>query len=249
LKSLLFFAGCGTSADLPRLEPGLHGEVYLPRGEGPFPGLVIIHGSGGVKAVYREEARYLAEKGIAGLVIDYYSMVGQGGSTQEERIRRWEDWQQRVIQGDDFLRGMPEIDPDRVGLMGLSLGGAPAISVVPRIPEVAVLVDFFGPNIECWYISWWMDYKTESHWDELASFPPTIILHGSMDPIVSVGHSRDFFDSLKASGTIVEFHEFKGSLHAVNDSQAGFSKSTEQSERARALVLEFLDKYLKGQDG
>lgn len=247
--SLLLVVGCGTSADLPRLEPGLHGEVYLPEGDGPFPGLVIIHGSGGVKSVYEEEARYLAEKGIAGLVIDYYSEVGQGGSTQKERIRRWKDWQQRVIQGYEFLRGLPEIDPDRVGLMGLSLGGALAISVVPQIPEVAVLVDYFGPNIESWYVSWWLGYTTESYWDDLASFPPTIILHGSMDPIVSVGHSRDFFEALKENGRIVEFHEFKGSLHAFNDSEAGFSKSTEQSERARSLVLEFLDEYLKGQDG
>lgn len=247
--SLLLVAGCGTSADLPRLEPGLHGEVYLPEGDGPFPGLIIIHGSGGVKSVYEEEARYLAEKGIAGLVIDYYSEVGQGGSTQKERIRRWKDWQQRVIQGYEFLRGLPEIDPDRVGLMGLSLGGALAISVVPQIPEVAVLVDYFGPNIESWYVSWWLGYTTESYSEDLAFFPPTIILHGSMDPIVSVGHSRDFFEALKENGRIVEFHEFKGSLHAFNDSEAGFSKSTEQSERARSLVLEFLDEYLKGQDG
>ncbi len=245
----VLLAGCGTSADLPQLEPGLHGEVYLPAGEGPFPGLVILHGSGGVKPVYREEAKYLAENGIAGLVIDYYSGVGQGGNTQAERIKRWNDWQQRIVQGFDFLRGLPEIDPDRVGLMGLSLGGALAVSIVPREPEVAILVDYFGPNVDSWYVSGWLGYKAENYCDDLASFPPTIILHGSKDPIVSIGNSRDFFEVLKKNNRVVEFYEFKGSLHAFNDPDAGISKSTEQSDRARALVLDFLNRYLKGQEG
>ena len=111
LVVLVFLAGCGTSADHPQLEPGLHGEIYLPEGKGPFPGLVIIHGSGGVKSVYLEEARYLAENGIAPTV--QVSVPGEAIAAIRTRS---------LVRGDDVVVGLA----NRVVLPGRDHRFAPA---------------------------------------------------------------------------------------------------------------------------
>ena len=49
-------------------------DVYIPPGDGPFPGVVVIHGGGwksGSVAKFKQEARYLAEHGFVAFAVTY----------------------------------------------------------------------------------------------------------------------------------------------------------------------------------
>ncbi len=66
--------------------------------------------------------------------------------------------------------------------------------------------------------------------------PPFLILHGERDPLVPVGQSAILFDALRKAGVQVTFHRIAGAGHGGPD----FNTPV-----VRAMVLAFLDQYLK----
>ena len=103
----------------------LAGTLTEPRGDGPFPAVLLITGSG---AQNRDEevfghkpflviADHLTSKGIAVLRVDDR---GIGGSTGEMSMATSEDFASDVLAGVHFLTEQSEIDPSRIGLIGHS---------------------------------------------------------------------------------------------------------------------------------
>ncbi len=69
-----------------------------------------------------------------------------------------------------------------------------------------------------------------------ADDPPFLILHGDRDPLVPVGQSEIFFESLRKAGVNATFHKIVG---------AGHGGPQFNSPVARAMVLAFLDQHFK----
>jgi uncharacterized protein len=117
----------------------LPGTLTVPVGAGPFPAVVLVHGSGpndrdetvgGVK-VFKDLAEGLASRGIAVLryekrTLQYRArLAGTGKFTvQEEAV---ED----AVKAIALLRSQPEVNGKRVFVIGHSLGAY----VAPRIAE------------------------------------------------------------------------------------------------------------------
>jgi dipeptidyl aminopeptidase/acylaminoacyl peptidase len=128
----------------------LPGLLALPEGPGPFPAVVLIHGSGpndrdqtiGPNHSFRDLAHGLAARGIASLRYDKRTRV-----RPEEFVARAYTVQEEVIDdvlaAVELLRQRAEVDPDRVSLVGHSLGGllAPRIAALlePRPASVVLL--------------------------------------------------------------------------------------------------------------
>lgn len=123
-------------------ENGLPGLLTLPAGQGPFPAVVLVHGSGpndrdetlGINKPFRDLAWGLAERGVAAVRFDKRSLVrpqelvglGEALTVKEEVI-------DDALAALRLLRGRPEIDAGRVFVLGHSLGGM----LVPRIAASA----------------------------------------------------------------------------------------------------------------
>jgi acetyl esterase len=94
-------------------------DVYMPSGEGPFPGVMVIHGGGwyrGGTSWFAEEAQYLAERGFVAFAITYRL------APEDPFPAPLEDVQTAV----EFVRAHSEefnLDPNRVGALGGSAGG------------------------------------------------------------------------------------------------------------------------------
>src|SRR5712691_9986637 len=98
----------------------LQGDLYLPKGAGPFPVLVAVHGGGwvqGARSAFRSWGPYLAAHGYALFAISY-SFAKTGQKTYPHAV-------QDVLAGVQFVRGSAKdfkLDAERVGLIGASAG-------------------------------------------------------------------------------------------------------------------------------
>ena len=102
------------------------GVLFLPDNLTPDetrPGIVMCHGFTAVKEVILPEiAQRLAELGYVVLTFDYRFLGASGGEPRRQIIpmRQIED----ICNAVTFLQSQPEVNPDRLGLFGVSLGGA-----------------------------------------------------------------------------------------------------------------------------
>lgn len=130
----------------------LAGTLTIPEGQGPFPAMVLVSGSGQQD---RDEelmnhrpfwviADYCALHGIAVL---RYDDRGIGGSTGEVENATSLDFSYDAEAAFDYLRNRKEINASKVGILGHSEGGVINFMVSSRRPEVAFLVSLAGPSV------------------------------------------------------------------------------------------------------
>ena len=130
----------------------LTGTLTTPEGDGPFPALVLVSGSGQQN---RDEelmnhrpfwviADYLTRHGIAVL---RYDDRGMGGSTGEVQNATSLDFSYDAEAAFDFLLNRKEINASQIGILGHSEGGIINFMVSARRPEVAFLISLAGPAV------------------------------------------------------------------------------------------------------
>lgn len=149
-----------TVADYPRVEREvrftsgevtLAGSLTLPRGPGPFPAVVALSGAGAQDrdglASSAEEARvmpaFFAQAGIALLRTDDR---GVGGSTGDSVEATFDDLVADARAAMAFLAERPDIDSNRIGLLGASQGAAIAARTAAE-HGAAFVVLYSGPGL------------------------------------------------------------------------------------------------------
>jgi hypothetical protein len=128
------------------------GTLTLPPGDGPFPAVLMITGSG---AQNRDEAimghrpflvlaDHLTRRGVATLRVDDRGVGGSTGNTMSATIA---DNAGDALAGVTFLQTQPRVDPRRIGLLGHSEGGWVAPLAATRSAGVAFLVLLAAPGV------------------------------------------------------------------------------------------------------
>ncbi|MGD8453595.1 MAG: alpha/beta fold hydrolase [Phycisphaerae bacterium] len=129
----------------------LPGTLTVPTGDGTFPGVVLVHGSGAhdrdetvaAQKPFRDLAWGLASRGIA--VLRY-----EKRTKAHPRACKADEWTLETETIDDavaaaaLLRTRPEIDPQRVFVVGHSLGGIAAPYIAQRDNKLAGIVVLAG---------------------------------------------------------------------------------------------------------
>jgi len=202
------------------------------------PALVWIHGSGsdqnflgwhpGSYRMYYSLCQYLAQQGYVILTPDYrgssgYSREWSTGVYMGIGVNDTAD----VAAGADYLKTLSYVDPDRIGVFGLSYGGfltLQALTVDPTLwragVDVAGVVDWatYGsgyttPRLgtpvqhpEIYDIS-----APIQHMEKLVR--PLLVLHGTNDRNVSFADSLRLFDVLIKLGKPFESQIYPGEIH------------------------------------
>ena len=130
----------------------LAGEVALPDGDGPHPAVVLINGSGdqdrdvtiGQFRLFADLAGHLAQAGIASLRWDDRGVGGSDGYGPHTTL---EDRAGDVEAAVELLRTHPDIDADRIGLIGHSEGGFIAPIVANRSHSIAFVALLAGSAV------------------------------------------------------------------------------------------------------
>jgi carboxymethylenebutenolidase len=210
---------------------------YETKGKGKRPLVILLHDATGFKPkgaqqfLYGECCKILAREGYKVLLVRFFDRTGheeldpQNPNKDGKHFAAWRDTVRDAVL---FARMQPDADPERIGILGFSLGGYLGVAVAAQ-PElkVAALVEFFGGLHE-------EIHKTLKH------LPVTLIIHGKKDTVVPVKHAHEFkkaMDDRKLKCEIEIYdveHLFKGEPWWGRDIQA-----------AQKRTLAFFAKHLQ----
>jgi len=149
--------------DFSLKEAPLNGRVWLPRGEGPFPLVLVVHGNHQMEEHsdpgYAYLGELLASRGFAAVSVDENFVNGTWSGDfrgKEMPLRAWlllehlEQWREWNETNGHPVEG--KVDLDRVALIGHSRGGeavaiAAAFNRLPHFPDDATVAFDYGFGI------------------------------------------------------------------------------------------------------
>ncbi len=119
----------------------LYGRLTIPDGNGPFPAVVLVHGSGNDKATdYYYNGDFYAAHGIAALTYDKRGTGSSNGTYTFDYYKLAGD----VAAAVAYLGSRPEIEPSAIGLSGYSQGGWVAPLAASLCSDIQYVIVNYG---------------------------------------------------------------------------------------------------------
>ena len=256
--ALLALGGCaavgGSSVSIPPHQirtaripaKPLTGSLVLPGGTGPFPVVIVMHGCGGIGPGQWRWQRRLNEWGYAALVLDSFGprgVVSVCAPADQPNVTAF-DRAGDAISAALFLRGMPRIDGNRIGVIGMSHGGATAARVALR-PYGSEIPGLIKASV---------DYYGGCGNPGQYSGMPLLALAGDADTWGQPASSCQSFGRVLRKGQPFEVHVYPGVAHAFENPDSAekamfghpLGYNAEAAEDSFARVHAFLDRWLRG---
>lgn len=125
--------------------------LALPEGEGPFPGIVVIHEAYGLNENIKDIARRFADQGYAALAVDLFN--GRNRAICMFRFMGGILFDSLNNQGIQdlkaaltYLSAQPQVDSERVGAVGYCMGGSFAIAWACTDDRLKAIAPYYGGN-------------------------------------------------------------------------------------------------------
>jgi carboxymethylenebutenolidase len=212
--------------------------AYLarPAGDGVFPGLLVCHENRGLNAHIRDVARRFAKEGYVALAIDLLAREGGTEAFDPDQVpgllgqagveRHVADF----IAGFHYLRGLPFVDGERIGMTGFCFGGGITWQVVTVLPELKAAVPFYGlaPNLE-----------------KVPDIGAAVLgVYAGLDQRINAG-IKGLAAALAEAGVTYQIEIYPGVNHAFhNDTSARYDEA--QATQAWRDTLAWFERYLRG---
>lgn len=187
----------------------IFGILRLPRGEGPFPAVIYIHGSVGPQ--FYHETVWLStfrSLGFATLQINsflprgVFTTIGQQDSVTEASLVR------DVFAAAVKLSEHPAIDASRIGVMGSSKGGIAALVSGKQSFQRKWLPD---QQKLAFHIALYPFCHTFSNYDFST---PVLVMSGSDDTWVGVENCAVMVEEMQAAAVDARFKLYPGAVHS-----------------------------------
>lgn len=234
--------------------------VYPGRGEGPRPVLIDIHGGPEAQARLRTGESSLQRAGITVITPNVRGSTGYGktfASLDDQYLR--EDAVRDIGALLDWIAEQPDMDPDRVAVIGGSYGGYMVLaSLVHYSPRLTCGIDVVGVSNFVTFLENTADYRRDlrraEYGDEripemrafLESISPLnhaeriasrlMVVQGANDPRVPVGESRQLVDRVRTNGLDVAYMEGENEGHGFRHPWNAFYANVAQQERLRECL-------------
>lgn len=117
-----YFDAITKTAELPR--QAIQGSLFLPRGTGPFPVVIIVPGSLGLGIHHIASAVPLTDASIAVCAIDPFGARSVTSTVGDQTQYSYAASAWDVLATVNHLAALPEIDAARIGAQGHSRGGS-----------------------------------------------------------------------------------------------------------------------------
>jgi dipeptidyl-peptidase 4 len=218
----------------------LYGRLFLPpdfNQQTKYPVLVYVYGGPHIQRIQNrwiEASRlwlyYMAQQGFIIFTLDNRGTANRGLEFEQTTFRRLGTVEiEDQITGVEYLKSLPYIDSERIGVYGWSYGGFMTTSLMTRVPEV-FKVGVAGGSVTDWkfyeimYTERYMDtpqsnpegYKESSVFNYIHNLKGKLLLiHGTSDPVVVLQHSLSLIEKAVELGVELEYFPYIGSEHSV----------------------------------
>lgn len=223
-----------------------------------YPTVVYVYGgphAHNVDASWHWASRswetYMAQKGYVLFILDNRGSENRGRDFEQATFRNLgQEEMKDQMKGVEFLKSLPYVDMDRLGVHGWSFGGFMTTSLMTTYPDVFKVGVAGGPVID-W--KWYEVMYGERYMDTPESNPEGYartsllakaknlkgklqIIIGMNDPTVVPQHALQFLDACIKAGTQPDFFVYPGEGHNM----MGHS-SVHLHER----ITQYFEDYLK----
>jgi dienelactone hydrolase len=188
-------------------ESNARAELYTPPSAGPFPAVVVLHGCDGVGRHYRDWARQLAAWGYVAMLVDSFrprgiSNVCNHGMEVPPLVRARD-----AFAAADYLRTLPNVRSDRIGVVGFSHGGW---TVLKAVLVGNVQQDGASPFVVA--VAFYPGCETPG--SPLAT--DTLILIGDADDWTPVDRCERWYAQAQRAGHVLQLKVYPGALHGFD---------------------------------
>ncbi|HYW37391.1 MAG TPA: dienelactone hydrolase family protein [Terriglobales bacterium] len=199
-------------------------DAYLPEtSNGPVPAVLALYGAGGNVSGMGRYASTLAAQGFAVYLLHYFDRSGIDSADKQTIFRNFPLWMKTLWDAISFVETQPQVDGERIALLGFSLGAYLSLANSAIDHRVKAVVEFFGG----------MPKEMNLFMRRLC---PVLILHGEADPTVPVEEAYRLQKLLEKKGIPYEIKIYPGVGH-------GFESEIWREAGLRSL--QFLQRYLE----
>ncbi len=213
----------------------VQGILYTPAGQGPFPGIIVIHEWWGLNDWVKEQASKLADQGYEALAIDLYrGKVATTPDLAHELMRGVpDDRASRDLKGAlDFLASQPKVKKNRIGAIGWCMGGGYSLDVALDEPTLAADVINYGHLV------------TDP--DAIKKInAPVLGLFGALDQGITPDDVHKFEAAMKQQGKKIDIKIYDDAGHAFENPNNKSGYRPADAADAWQRTVKFLSENLK----
>jgi len=146
----------------------LAGMLFIPDGKGPFPAVVIIHGSGTSvrdNIWYLTLTKHLQDHGVVVLLPDKRGSVKSEGDWHTSSM---EDLATDTIAAVDFLKGQGMVKISAIGVVGMSQGGWIAPVAANQSTDIEFIINVVGTSLTSYDV---LHYEETNNLREMGFLP------------------------------------------------------------------------------
>lgn len=230
-------------------------EAYMarPQGEGPFPGVVVIHHAPGWDEWTMEVAWKLAHRGYAVISPHLYGRHGTDPDEAPVRARSRGGMRDDQVMGDvdgaaKYLRGRP-FSNGKIGLIGFCSGGRQTFLAACTVPGIDAAIDCWGGGVIVDDPSKLTDAQPVAPITFAENLNcPLLGLFGNEDTSPTPDEVNRTEEELKRLNKTYEFYRYEGAGHAFFSTDR-YRYRPEQAVDAWKRITSFYDRYLKPSGG
>ncbi|MBX7245439.1 MAG: dienelactone hydrolase family protein [Candidatus Sumerlaeaceae bacterium] len=202
-------------------------EQFWPKGCGPFPAVVVLHGSDGLcenGAAYRAVCRQITAEGAVALLVHYWDRGGEPTDPDHpgDNHKQFRVWVKVAQDAARYAKSLPNVCKDRIGQVGFSLGAFVGLSAAANNHLYRAVIEVSGG-------------LPEEYAKDLTYMPPTLILHGAQDEEVSVKEATSLVSRMKAHG-----HTYRWKIYDCEGHKLSDAAQKDAAERGECFFNDFL---------
>lgn len=144
-----------------------YGWAHVPQGAEKVPAIVMCHGfCGNAAEASRLFVEFANEAEKQGFYVIRFDCLGSGNSNLDfSEFTYISGWAEDILNAVKFAAAQPEVDPDRIGIVGLSMGGA-ASALAGRDTSVRA-VGLWSPALQAESV--FRGITGDEEWERLAA--------------------------------------------------------------------------------
>jgi carboxymethylenebutenolidase len=215
------------------------GYLVRPVKAGQYPGLLVIHENRGLDDHVRDVTRRFAKEGYVALAPDFLSRQGGTMKTNPKgtglpNIRELAP-SQGVVEdaeaGIRYLRVLPDVRRDRMGVVGFCWGGGMAFITATQARDLKAVVVYYGASPSP------LDLVKDIR-------APVLANYGEKDPNINKG-IPDTEAAMKKYNKVYDYKIYPGAQHAFNNDTNPERYDAKAAKEAWERTMEFFKKNLK----